>query len=100
MTAKEVKTEFARWIDERQPKVWVKDLRTDSWGTCCTPYWQFYSEYAYIIDDKYAELRKALFDGKTIQREDSNGCWVDIPKDFDLYLEDIAKLRIKPTKLK
>ena len=58
------KDEIIRWANcPDDTKVWYR--RAESmWDIVVTPLWLF--DVDYIVDDKYAELRKAQADGKTI----------------------------------
>jgi len=59
MTREEVKKEFNRWVDKKQPAVWVKKRTSNIWSLEITPFWKYYkNEYIYIVDDEQAELRK------------------------------------------
>jgi len=64
MTDKQIKTEFNRWINAKRPCVWVKrkewELREIDWNSK-------YEEDVLIVDDEYAELRKAYHDKKPIE---------------------------------
>lgn len=72
-------------------KVWTvaKDSHTDFFNTND-------SYYIYVINDEYVEFRKALAEGKTIQRRNGYGCeWKDSGEQ-DMLNYSIVNLRIKP----
>ena len=55
-------------------KVWFKgDADYDIWELTETPSWSL--EYTYIINDEYAELRKAIADEKDIEFLDYYNKW-------------------------
>ena len=73
-------------------KIWCKKAKTD-WFLVSCPTWD--EENTYVINDKYAELRKAIADGKIIQYF-SDG-WYDLYRDYNGYfVGDITRYKIKP----
>jgi len=105
MTNEEIKKEFNRWIDLGRPNVWQWFPGVNRWETVSKFSWL--NNTTYIIDDKYAEIRKAFYNDKTIQIYTStcdNFQWEDWPSNEDLsdyiYAKqyDIRHYRIKPEK--
>ncbi len=67
--------EAIKWFCDNPNKgVWRKDTPTNDWYIDLEP--SFYEDYIYIQNDEYAEFRKALVDGKSIQHM-YNGKWCD-----------------------
>jgi len=89
-------------------KVWCKE-NNNTWFLTDDPKWFVHNKY--VINDEYAELRKAIAEGKTIQHleevispygvvQDRSGIkekWVDtvLSPNFTLKI-DIKKYRVKP----
>ena len=84
---------WAKHPDET--KVWVKTEPHD-WNLYDEPHWKPYSKY--IVDNKWAELRKAQADGKQLQYYYDDVCWVDMNFTIENSDEDIVNWRIKPKK--
>ena len=90
--------EIKYWAEHpNRTKVWIKSSNDTSWklsDSCIA----WFSSSKYIVDDEWAELRKAQADGKQLQckYEDSN--WINCT----LTLEEIKNYgnnkewRIKP----
>ena len=86
--------EICRWA--RMPvrtEVWFRNNHSNRWLSTSCPGWE--NDF-YIIDDQWAELRKAQTDGKQLQYKEDLGLW----KDTTFTNEDINTLfgrwRIKP----
>ena len=78
------KKEITRWANcPDNTEVWYRACKND-WDKIKIPHWLINVEY--IVDDKYAELRKALAEGKTIL---FRGKEVD-NLNFDKELEDYS----------
>jgi len=93
MNTEQIKKEFERWVDAGRPKVWRRTIGYKNWKLVVTPSWS--SNRYYVISDKDEEIRKAFYDGKTIQCRLVNTYyeWEDInpPNWLDGY-----EYRIKP----
>jgi len=81
--------EVIKWFYEQPEgtKLWAKSKLCDEWCLTDTPYW--YNYHTYIINDEFAELRKAIADGKEIEYLTNDNKWVDLnTKDpsYDFYL--------------
>ena len=88
--------EVIKWFCDNPDKgVWRKDHRTNNWHFCMQP--EFCYSDTYVQNDEYADFRKALADGKTIQYKLSGDNWCDAidPKSL-LVGGNIKNLRIKP----
>jgi len=98
MTNEEIKREFERWIDTGRPLVWIKNLNnpTSEWITISNPTWR--EKITYIVDNQYAEIRKAFYDGKTIQFKIYNEerPWVDWGSEEEPDYKCYYDIRIKP----
>ena len=79
-------------------KVWYKSGFTDNkWELKEKVYWDGFGTY--IVDDEWAELRKAQADGKQIQRNNICDIWVDCNgecKFNENIFNSIINYRIKP----
>lgn len=97
------KPEFDHWLNEG--KLLYKHINSNAWWD--NEPWGYSPDYvtAIIINDEYAEFRKALAEGKTIQLneaekfDDSNRGWVDLSckslgKSTNLF--PVNYYRIKP----
>ena len=96
------KKEIIRWASSHNnTQVWYKFKQPiagndDKWYlTTYCPSWR--SDCHYVVDDEWAEIRKAVIDGKTIQKETKRG-WVDIKftKKTLTKNKNVNKYRIKP----
>jgi hypothetical protein len=73
------KEEIIRWANSPEgTKVWVREEDMDEWFTTLHPSW--YNGSKYIVDDEYAEVRKALAVGKTTQVLNADGHWYYVPE--------------------
>ena len=88
--------EMKRWAEAPdRTKVWHKMKAADSWALDGAPAWLH--DILYIVDDEWAELRKAQIDGKQLQIK-LDGEWVDADLS-DGYLPEVVtpdRWRIKP----
>jgi len=88
--------EFERWVKAGRPRVWVKNVsdKEGDWVLMpLLPTW--FKNRVYVIDDEYAEIRKAFYDGKKIQwRCESEQEWY--PLSYDDFYKPVDKYRIKP----
>jgi len=92
MTNKEKVKEFESWIESGMPKVWHRSEVSSHWDLTTTPAWV---DFVYVIDDEYANIRKAQHDGELIEVYDHvSDSWVLIPTK-NVYEYDIDTLRIK-----
>ena len=84
-----------KWFCDNPDKgVWFKS-NTDKWIHTDCP--KFYGDTIYAQNDEYVELRKALADGKTIQKSKRHYCldfWDDVDAIYTHY--HVTKYRIKP----
>ncbi len=87
--------EVIKWfIDNQNKGVWYIMQGREYWQISLEP--NFYEDYTYVQNDEYAEFRKALADGKTIQYYvDSFVGWQDT-KTFDNTFDLPNSYRIKP----
>jgi len=77
--------------------IWCKNC--SGWVKTTRPSW--FLESTYVINDKYIDLRKAVVDGETIQWEQTENNWIDLPKNYDFIKAEengatIEEYRIKP----
>jgi len=85
------KDEIIRWANSPEgTMVWYKDF--GHWIITDNPSWD--SGTLYIVDDEWAELRKAQADGKQLQR--FSGTWVDEDTLNMGTFEEPKYWRIKP----
>ena len=85
--------EIKRWADcPDGTKIWYKTPISTTWSTIEYPSWT--ERVKYIVDDEYAELRKAHTDGKQIEFQSMSGVWwcMENPS----WIEESSKYRIKP----
>lgn len=69
------KTEIKRWANcPDGTKVYFKSSNENRWSVSSTPLWK--EENIYIVDDEWAELRRAIIDGKTVEFNHSVDGWV------------------------
>ena len=101
MTQRKIKKhidEMKRWAESpKGTKVWLRCSKNDSWKLSDDP--QFWSDCIYIIDDEWADLRKAQADGKQLQVfvDDPKAHWVDETLTFKYMEHTYPKhWRIKP----
>ena len=90
------KDEICRWANcPDGTKVWIKDEETEWY--LGKPIW--FAHRKYIVNDAWAEIRKAFVDGKTIEYKDRE-CWIESiyenVHNFNLSNLDIENYRIKP----
>ena len=98
MTSKDVEKHYdvIRWWLDNTDKGVLYRQEDGNWRLAKTP--TFTVDTIYIQNDEYAELRKALADGKTIQtkeKTDDNSDWVDSVNP-NFMSGDILEYRIKP----
>jgi len=101
MTPEQIKKhkEVIKWFCDNPDKgVWRKDTPTNDWYIDNTPAW--YEDYIYVQKDEYAEFRKALADGETVQLDnqfeyDSSKLktWIEVDEISDHI--PVAHYRIK-----
>ena len=93
--------DIIKWFCDNPNKgVWRKDTPTNDWYIDLEP--SFYEDYIYVQNDEYAEYRKALAEGKSIQHM-YNGKWCDcygFTPQRDFENEKPKHYRIKPEELK
>ena len=76
------KEEICYWAEHPdRTKLWSRSKNGDKWLIVQNPSWR--DDYVYIVDDEWAELRKAQADGHELEYRTSRGEWVD---DVDLQL--------------
>jgi len=96
MTKEQIKKhgEVMKWfIDNSEKGVCRKDHKTKNWHFARNP--QFNIKDIYVQNDEYAEYRKALVDGKTIQYKPRNYSWENILIEPSFQLP-VEKYRVKP----
>lgn len=88
------KDEIIRWAKcPNGTEIWHRHKGDKKWLKTDEPNW--YPTKIYIVDDEFAELRKAYADGKTIQQHNPQTQeWVDIQNPFFIY--GTSCYRIKP----
>jgi len=88
-----------KWfVDNPDKGVWRKDTPTNDWYIDNTPNW--YEDYTYVQNDKYAEFRKALVDGKELQYTINNGkTWFTNYNKLNTFYTP-ENIRIKPEELR
>jgi hypothetical protein len=85
--------EICRWAKNPCQNVWLRSTKNHKWDLIKPPvYWT--SDGLYVVDDEYAEIRKAFYDHKVVQVLD-NGEWVDCTKEPEWDLVDPSNLRVK-----
>ena len=88
------KNEIMRWANSPEgTRVWIKQ-EDGIWSKPYVPTWK--KDSTYIVDDEWAEIRKAFFDNKTIQF--LNEEWEDSGvSDINVYQGESREFyRIKP----
>ena len=53
------------WVDHVDKGVWFKLKSSETWTLTHRP--EFFTDFIYVQNDEYAELRKALVEGKQLQ---------------------------------
>ena len=106
MTPEQIKKhkEVIKWFCDNPDKgVWRKDHRTNNWHFCRQP--EFCYSDTYVQNDEYADFRKALADGETVQLDnqfeyDSSKLktWIEVDEISDHI--PVAHYRIKSDKSK
>lgn len=92
------KDAFDFWLDGGM--IWSRQNSEGSmWLRGGYPEWKV--NYVYVKDDEFAELRKAMIDGKTIQFKTENCDWINYMdltgKKCDVFSKgDVYQYRIKP----
>ena len=97
MNDKQIIEEFTRWIEAGRPEVWQWFPLVNRWELVNKFSWLAIANTIYIVDDRYAEIRKAYYNNKTIQFK-SGGGWYDynIKDNANLAFDDaISMYRIK-----
>lgn len=99
MTQGQVKkhiNEMERWAKAPDgTRMWFKDGDDLDWDTTLMPFWA--ESCIYIVDDEWAELRKAQADGKQLQVYQNMVKWVDDKLSYsDLETSTPEHWRIKP----
>jgi len=90
------KDEIIRWAKcPDGTKVWRKDKLDGEWQNFKAFEWR--PDHIYIIDDEWAELRKAQIDGKQLQVKSKYECkWIDVElSSYDINHSDPKYWRIK-----
>ena len=88
--------EMRRWADAPDgTKVWSKYSKNDSWIINNDP--PFWPICDYVVDDEWAELRKAEIDGHHLQLKTQDGRWV-WRELYSMYMETTTpdRWRIAP----
>jgi len=87
--------EVIKWfVDNPTKGVWKKKTPYSEWHIDNTPNWC--KDYFYVQNDKYAEFRKALVDGKELQyTEDDGKTWSTHYRKLDTWF-NTKNIRIKP----
>ncbi len=97
MTNEEIKKEFNRWIDAGRPAVWYKSNVDNQWRLVYkgeNPSW--ITDFTYIVDDKYAELRILEIDAPDTKfqiKRSKEGIWKDC--DIPSWYKGV-EYRVKP----
>ncbi len=89
-------SEIVRWANSPDgTKVWNRHKNSESkfWYLVEEPRW--HKDRIYIVNDEYAELRKAEIDGKTIEYNSIGGEWYSTHKKLN-WNYPITDYRIKP----
>jgi len=74
---KKHKNEIIRWATSDIERVWQKAYIEDEWTLTESPSWCDF--YAYVVDDEYAEIKKAYIDGRTVQISLYEKGWCNMP---------------------
>ena len=90
------KNEMHRLADaEEGTEVWCQHNEVNGWELISIVAWS--DNFDYIVDDEWAQIRKAMVDGKTIECKSINGDWVPtVCKIGRLAGDDVVIYRIKP----
>ncbi len=81
--------EMVRWAQSKEgTRVWYRDKHASRWSMSpiCTP--SFHPSAQYVVDDEYAEIRKAFLDGKTIQVKTEVCDWRTVSKTESVHRFD------------
>jgi len=96
MTNKQIKAEFARWIDADRPSIWIKFEDIESkWELKDKVSWDSNQLY-YIVGDNHSELRKLQIDEPNTKfqvKSKIDGEWKDISI---IFWDLVSKYRVKP----
>ena len=94
------KDEIIRWLNSAEGRrVWINKNQGRGWYlhipstiNC------WYDEHSYIVDDEWAELRKAQADGKQLEFNINGVEWIckTLMITEDTKIENVNKWRIKP----
>ena len=96
------KREICYWAKHDEgTRVFEENLEAGQWTLCESVNWK--PDRSYIVDDEWAELRKANADGVAIQMMRRDGTWKDLPSDwwkngFYAQVENyyVENYRVKP----
>ena len=90
--------EIIRWAKSPNGTgVWYKTVNNNIWSYMeKSPSWL--GHIIYIVDDEWADIRKAAADGKTIQFKNTNGEFFDVGFTINTSTENLNRdlYRIKP----
>ena len=87
-------TEIKRWADMPEgTSVWTKDIN-GKWYKTASPVW--HKNEIYIVDDEWAELRKAQVDGKQIEFNISVDKWIPVSFIDETSRRSPKDYRVKP----
>lgn len=88
--------EIKRWVNSNSSWVWRNKAKNCTWVKINDP--SFLEEFEYVVDDEWAELRKAQIDGKQLQFNDLAGTgWIDRVLDEEyMSFTEPEDWRIKP----
>ena len=98
MSSNPHRNEIIRWAKSPvNTEVWTRAKNCSSdldkvWHLLSAPQWV--KDNYYVVDDMYATLRKAFFDGETIEYLYANGIWRET-SNLD-WCQPLEKYRIKP----
>ena len=82
------------WINNTDKGVWRKDTLTNDWYIDLEP--SFYEDYIYVQNDQYAEFRKALIDGKTVEYSLPTTNQWNVVDNSKQHFSNCFKYRVKP----
>lgn len=94
------KDEIFRWLNSPDDtKVWINKNQGRGWYLYASKTINcWYDEHSYIVDDEWAELRKAQADCKQLEFNITGNEWIckTLMITEDTKIENISKWRIKP----
>lgn len=78
-------------------KIWARFKEGSITSWCVVDSVSWYNDYSYIVNDKFAEYRKAIIDGKVIEirRKDCNTLIKTVDDIYDLVFDDERYLEDK-----